>query len=68
MPELKPFPLPVSIPLFIIRNRKLYLKIQRMIIAGDIPTTLTLTKFNSDFPEDWDDQEHHFGMREETVS
>ena len=41
-------------------------KIQEMILSGDIPNTMTLTKFYSDFPEDWEEQEHHFGMEETT--
>jgi hypothetical protein len=39
-----------------------------MIISDDISNTMTLAKFYSDFPEDWEEQEQHFGMKEEAVS
>ncbi len=35
------------------------------VLSGDIPNTMTLTKFYSDFTEDWEEQEHHFGMTKE---
>ncbi len=43
-------------------------KIQEMILSGNVLKTMTLSKFYSDFPEDWEEQERHFGMKEEIIS
>jgi len=42
-------------------------KIQEMILSGNIPDTMTLTKFYSDFLGDREAQKQHFGMKEEPV-